>query len=134
MKALREIGVRFSIDDFGTGYSSLSYLHRLHVDAIKLDRSFAQSIDTDEGAMQLVQALIGMARALGLKVVAEGVETESQRDALVASGCLFMQGYLFCRPQPASSFDALLEGRRSSSRDLGTLCAAIGAEPEMVSV
>ena len=77
MRNLRSLGVQISIDDFGTGYSSLSYLHRLHVDTIKLDRSFVQSIDTDTLALRLVHAMIGVAQGLGLGVVAEGVETES---------------------------------------------------------
>lgn len=108
LQALRELGVKLSIDDFGTGYSSLSYLHRLRIDAIKLDRSFVQSIDTDLLARRLVQAMIGVAQGLGLAVVAEGVETESQRDALIASGCPQMQGFLFARPQPAGELDDFL--------------------------
>ena len=100
MRRLRAIGVTFSIDDFGTGYSSLSYLHRLKVDAIKLDRSFVQSIDTDDAARRLVQAMIGVAQGLGLNVIAEGVETEAQRSALIAAGCPMMQGYLFAHPRP----------------------------------
>jgi EAL domain-containing protein (putative c-di-GMP-specific phosphodiesterase class I) len=134
MEALRRTGVRFSIDDFGTGYSSLSYLHRLHVDSIKLDRSFVQSIDTNEGALRLVQAMIGIARALGLSVVAEGVETEAQRDLLSAAGCTFLQGFLFSRPQPAAYFDELLAEHGSSSHQLRHLSAAIEPELEIVSV
>ncbi len=108
LQALRDLGVKLSIDDFGTGYSSLSYLHRLRIDSIKLDRSFVQSIDTDLLARRLVQAMIGVAQGLGLIVVAEGVETESQRDALIASGCPLMQGFLFARPQPAGELDDFL--------------------------
>ena len=129
MKALRAIGVRFSIDDFGVGYSSLSYLHRLQVDAIKLDRSFVQSIDTDDGARRLVKAMIGVAQALELNIVAEGVETEEQRAAVVAAGCPYMQGFYFSRPQPASWFDGLLAARNSSGNDLRRLCAAVVLEP-----
>ena len=108
LQALRNLGVRLSIDDFGTGYSSLSYLHRLPVDAIKLDRSFVQSIDTDPLAHRLVQAMVGVAHGLGLNVVAEGVETEGQRDALLTAGCSLMQGFLFARPQPAGDLEAFL--------------------------
>jgi diguanylate cyclase (GGDEF)-like protein len=108
MRALRSLGVRLSIDDFGTGYSSLSYLHRLHVDAIKLDKSFVQAIDTDELACRLVKAMIGVAQGLGLTVVAEGVETQAQRATLIAAGCLFMQGFLFAHPLPAAEIETLL--------------------------
>jgi diguanylate cyclase (GGDEF)-like protein len=108
MRALRSLGVRFSIDDFGTGYSSLSYLHRLQVDAIKLDKSFVQSIDTDELAYRLVKAMIGVAQGLGLTVVAEGVETQEQRASLIAAGCPYMQGYLFAHPLPADEIETLL--------------------------
>jgi diguanylate cyclase (GGDEF)-like protein len=105
LRLLRALGVKLSIDDFGTGFSSLSYLHRLRVDAIKLDKSFVQSIDSDPLAHGLVQAMIGVAEALGLSVVAEGVETEGQRDALLEAGCSLMQGFLFARPQPACELE-----------------------------
>jgi diguanylate cyclase (GGDEF)-like protein len=123
LRDLRELGVQLSIDDFGTGYSSLSYLHRLQIDSIKLDRSFVQSIDTDKLACRLVQAMIGVAQGLGLTVVAEGVETEGQRDALIAAGCPFMQGFLFARPQPPAEleellrFSALESARRTADPD-----------------
>jgi EAL domain-containing protein (putative c-di-GMP-specific phosphodiesterase class I) len=116
LRKLRTLGVKLSIDDFGTGYSSLSYLHRLQVDAIKLDKSFVQSIDTDHIAHKLVYAMIGVAQGLGLSVIAEGVETESQRDALLAAGCSLMQGFLFARPQPAFELEELLRpGKRGVS-------------------
>jgi diguanylate cyclase (GGDEF)-like protein len=140
MKALRELGIRFSIDDFGAGYSSLSYLYRLHVDAIKLDRSFVQSINTDEGARRVVQAMIGVAEALGLNVIAEGVENEEQRAVLLASGCRFMQGYLFSRPQCAAAYDSMLSARLPAGGDLSTagnlsrLYSAIDAESEVAAV
>ena len=108
LRALRKLGVQLSIDDFGTGYSSLSYLHRLQIDSIKLDRSFVQSIDTDELARRLVQAMIGVARGLGLGIVAEGVETEAQRTALIAAGCPLMQGFLFAHPQLPIELEDLL--------------------------
>ncbi len=108
LQALRALGIRLSIDDFGTGYSSLSYLHRLPVDCVKLDRSFVQSIDTDHLAHRLVHAMIGVAYGLGLSVVAEGVETEGQRDALLTAGCSLMQGFLFARPQPACDLEEFL--------------------------
>jgi diguanylate cyclase (GGDEF)-like protein len=111
LKALRALGFRLSIDDFGTGYSSLSYLHKLPIDAIKLDRSFVQSIDSDHLARRLVHAMIGVAEALDLKVVAEGVETEEQRQALVEAGCPLMQGFLFSKAHPAGELESFLQPR-----------------------
>jgi diguanylate cyclase (GGDEF)-like protein len=108
IRELRTLGVQLSIDDFGTGYSSLSYLHRLQIDSIKLDRSFVQSIDTDDLSRRLVQAMMGVAQGLGLNAVAEGVETEAQRATLLGAGCRVMQGYLFARPKPASELEELL--------------------------
>lgn len=118
MQQLRALGIRFSIDDFGTGYSSLSCLHRLNVDAIKLDRSFVQSIDTDPAARRLVQSMIDVAESLGLSVIAEGVETEAQRTALIAAGCSMMQGFLFAHPQPAAALENYLRGATSDPGDL----------------
>lgn len=108
MRQLRTLGVRLAIDDFGTGYSSLGYLHRLEVDTVKLDKSFVQPIENDKMARWLVQAMIGIAQGLGLGVIAEGVETEGQRIALVAAGCPIMQGFLFARPAPARELESLL--------------------------
>jgi diguanylate cyclase (GGDEF)-like protein len=127
--ALRAMGVRLSIDDFGTGYSSLSYLHKLPVDAIKLDKSFVQSIDTDPLAHRLVHAMIGVAEGLGLKVVAEGVETEEQRQALLDAGCPLMQGFLFSRPHPAGELGEFLQpfAGGALSCDLQNLAAVTGA-------
>jgi diguanylate cyclase (GGDEF)-like protein len=116
MRALRSMGIRLSIDDFGTGYSSLSYLHRLQVDTIKLDQSFVQSIDTNHTARRLVQAVIGVAHGLGLNIVAEGVETESQREALIAAGCHTMQGFLFARPRPAADLEEILRKHLASAQ------------------
>jgi EAL domain-containing protein (putative c-di-GMP-specific phosphodiesterase class I) len=110
MQLLRGLGVSVSIDDFGTGFSSLSYLHRLQIDAVKLDRSFVQTIATDKGAQHLVRAMIGVAQGLGVDVIAEGVETEAQRLELVAAGCPVMQGYLFARPGPAETVESFLAG------------------------
>ena len=108
MQLLRKLGVCISIDDFGTGFSSLSYLHRLKIDAVKLDKSFVQTIDSDRGARHLVRAVIDVAQGLGLDVIAEGVETEAQRTELVAVGCPVMQGYLFAHPGPPETIEALL--------------------------
>jgi EAL domain-containing protein (putative c-di-GMP-specific phosphodiesterase class I) len=139
MQLLRSCGVSVSIDDFGTGYSSLSYLHRLQVDAVKLDQSFVKTVESDEGAQCLLRAVIGVAQGLGLDVIAEGVETEAQRAQLIAAGCPVMQGYLFARPAPAETVEPLLSPdlRRpgSAEGDIGRLYQSIGAanrQPEPV--
>ncbi len=141
IRALRALGVQLSIDDFGTGYSSLSYLHRLQIDSIKLDRSFVQSIDTDDLSRRLVQAMMGVAQGLGLSAVAEGVETEAQRTTLLGAGCRVMQGYLFARPKPASELEELLrtsawehtmpgDSPSPDSADLRGLSAAISRDAD----
>ncbi|MDD3353186.1 EAL domain-containing protein [Zoogloea sp.] len=94
---LRERGIRVAVDDFGTGYSSLAYLRRLAVDTLKIDRSFIHELSDGQG-IAIVEAVIGLARSLGLEVVAEGVETTAQLQALVERGCHQIQGYLFARP------------------------------------
>ena len=108
MQLLRSLGVSISIDDFGTGFSSLSYLHRLKIDAVKLDRSFVQAIATQRGAQHLVRAMIAVAKGLGVDVIAEGVETDAQRRVLIEAGCPVMQGFLFARPSPPEMVEAFL--------------------------
>lgn len=98
MRQLRSFGVRFAVDDFGTGYSSLSYLRRLPVDIVKIDRSFIADLGDDAAAGDLVRIIIELSRSLDLDVLAEGVETERQRELLLDLGCGFAQGYLFDRP------------------------------------
>jgi diguanylate cyclase (GGDEF)-like protein/PAS domain S-box-containing protein len=98
MARLKKSGVRFSLDDFGTGYSSLSYLKQLPFDQVKIDRSFVNDALTDTGSASLIRAIIAMSHSLGLKVVAEGVETPEQWAFLCNEGCDEGQGYLFCRP------------------------------------
>ena len=97
---LGRIGVRVSIDDFGTGYSSLSYLRQLRTSELKIDRSFVHDLETSADARAIVDAVVKLAHSLGLKVVAEGVETSGQRDVLKALNCDELQGYLFARPMP----------------------------------
>jgi EAL domain-containing protein (putative c-di-GMP-specific phosphodiesterase class I) len=115
MQQLKSIGVDFSMDDFGTGYSSLSYLKRLPLDQIKIDQSFVHDISTNPNDAAIVQTIIAMASTLGLRVLAEGVETEVQRKFLESSGCLAFQGYLFGKAMPAETFEALLVKMRNGN-------------------
>jgi EAL domain-containing protein (putative c-di-GMP-specific phosphodiesterase class I) len=98
LTALNNMGVSIAMDDFGTGYSSLSYLRNYPFDVLKIDREFIQDLSDDPGDRELVSATIMMAHGLGLKVIAEGVETEEQRQYLSSQGCDFAQGYLFSKP------------------------------------
>jgi EAL domain-containing protein (putative c-di-GMP-specific phosphodiesterase class I) len=108
---LRHIGVQISIDDFGTGYSSLSYLRDLPIDELKLDRSFIFPMADDARAAALVASTIVLAHSLGLRMVAEGVETEVAYAELVRLGCDQAQGYYMCRPVPAAELDHWLSTR-----------------------
>lgn len=100
LTGLKSLGVRLAIDDFGTGYSSLSYLHRFPVDVLKIDKSFVEGVDGGPGASALASAVVALGNSLGLRVVAEGIEHESQHRALQQLGCKFGQGYLYSRPLP----------------------------------
>ncbi|MFZ5549670.1 MAG: putative bifunctional diguanylate cyclase/phosphodiesterase [Pseudomonadota bacterium] len=111
-EGLARIGVFLSIDDFGTGYSSLSYLRQLPARQLKIDRSFIKDLQTSGDARAVVDAVVRLAHALGLRVVAEGVETEGQRDVLLALGCDELQGYLFAKPMPASSLVDWVMGQK----------------------
>ena len=109
MKALKALGVRFSMDDFGTGQSSLTYLTQLPLDQLKIDQSFVRNIGVQEADAAIIETIIGMAFSLGLQVIAEGVETQAQRDFLRAHGCALCQGYLLGRPVPLAQFETSLE-------------------------
>ena len=122
--SLRRTGVTLAIDDFGTGYASLSYLHRLPIDTLKIDRTFVEAIDavpvddqqmSEEGDAEtssrtaVIRAILLMGRSLGINVLAEGVETECEREFLIRHGCEMMQGYFFGRPVPAEEIEKKLE-------------------------
>jgi diguanylate cyclase (GGDEF)-like protein/PAS domain S-box-containing protein len=113
LTSYRDGGIQIAIDDFGTGYSSLSYLKRFHIDYLKIDQSFVRDIETDPNDMALSKAIIVMAHALGLKVIAEGVETSRQLKLLKDAGCDYAQGYFFSEPTPADQFETWLRERRS---------------------
>ncbi len=104
----RDAGIQVALDDFGTGYSSLSYLKKFDIDYLKIDKSFVDQLESDPNDVVLCEAIIVMAHKLGIKVIAEGIETEAQSKILLEAGCDFGQGYLFSKPVPADVFEALL--------------------------
>jgi len=113
MNALKATGVLFSLDDFGTGYSSLQYLKRLPLDQLKIDQSFVRDLVEDANDRAIVRTIIAMAESLNLDIIAEGVETEEQRQLLEDKGCKNFQGYLFSKPVPIAQFEALLRSTRA---------------------
>jgi len=110
LKALKDLGVRLSIDDFGTGFSSMAYLKRFPIDKLKVDQSFVRDIPDQRADMEIVSAIISLAKGLNLDVLAEGVETEAQLEALKSLDCTYAQGYLFSRPVAAERIQPLLQG------------------------
>jgi len=109
MQQLNVLGLRFCLDDFGTGYSSLSYLKRLPLEQVKIDQSFVRDVPEDQNDAAIVRAIMAMSRSLGLQVIAEGVETQAQRDFLLQNDCLVYQGFLFCGPIPIEEWGRLLQ-------------------------
>ena len=114
---LQKRGVRFALDDFGTGFSSLSYLRRLPLDQLKIDQSFVEAVPGDINACVIVRTIILLGTSLGFHVIAEGVETEAQRDFLSANSCGFYQGYLYGHPLPLDEFEASVTRMRNLTED-----------------
>ncbi len=102
--SLREAGIRVALDDFGTGYSAMAYLKKFSIDYLKIDRSFVRDLARDESDRAIAETIVIMAKRLGMKTIAEGVETIEQRDILAAVECEYVQGYLYSRPLPAAAF------------------------------
>ncbi|MBL8447481.1 MAG: EAL domain-containing protein [Zoogloeaceae bacterium] len=121
LRDLRSLGVRIALDDFGTGYSALSYLRKLPFDVLKVDRSFVSECDQSEDARALVRGIVSMGAALGLTVVAEGIERSSQLAELAAAGCAEFQGYLFAVPMPAQDVAMWLRRNHAAGRLDGSL-------------
>jgi diguanylate cyclase (GGDEF)-like protein/PAS domain S-box-containing protein len=128
---LRSLGIRTALDDFGTGYSSLAYVQRLPLDVIKIDKEFVQSVE-ESRSQALANTIVSMARNLGLRTVAEGVETESQAVELAALGCEFAQGYLFFKPLSATAMAALAEFERRPAEVAPAPKPTPRAEPKYV--
>ena len=131
LHALARIGVRLSIDDFGTGYSSLAYLKRFPIGKLKIDRSFVQGLPGDDSDSAIVVAILQMAGALGMKVIAEGVETEASASFLLDSGCHEFQGFLYAPALDSLSFEKRLQLSRAhaGTRRRRVACAWSAAEP-----
>jgi EAL domain-containing protein (putative c-di-GMP-specific phosphodiesterase class I) len=110
LETLHKEGFRIYLDDFGTGYSSLSYLHRFPVDTLKIDRSFVMGMRPDGGGREIIRTIVALAQNLDLHVIAEGVETTVQRDALRELRCEYAQGYMFSKPVDSKKAEALLTG------------------------
>ena len=116
IRVLREAGVKIALDDFGTGFSSLTYLLKLPVDKVKIDKSFVDGVGFVQSAA-IVHSVVALARALGLKITAEGVETEEQWRFLRAAGCHYIQGWLFSKAVSPDTLDAMLASGVVPRRD-----------------
>ena len=114
LNRLKRMNIRLEIDDFGTGYSSLSYLQRLPFDILKIDRSFVSKLDAGGGSVNIVKAILELGHSFGMKVIAEGVETEAQLSSLRQLGCKYIQGYLFSRPLDADTAGWLCQKTRNT--------------------
>jgi EAL domain-containing protein (putative c-di-GMP-specific phosphodiesterase class I) len=110
LSALRNLGVQVAIDDFGTGYSSLNYILRLPIDVLKIDKRFIDNVDADDKQSRLTAVIIGLARVLDLRCIAEGVERPAQHERLKELGCDYAQGFLLARPMSSDALQALLSG------------------------
>lgn len=130
MEALRERGVGLSLDDFGTGYSSLSYLKRLPLSQLKIDKSFVDNLLTDVNDAAIARTVVSLGQSLGLQVIAEGVETEAQRELLEGMGCRAYQGYLYSRPLPAAEFERFLREQEAPGAPVAG-SGAVRALPQM---
>jgi EAL domain-containing protein (putative c-di-GMP-specific phosphodiesterase class I) len=119
LRELKELGLSLAVDDFGTGYSSLSYLQRFPIDVLKIDKAFVDSVASGSDDASLTRAIVALGDALGLLMVAEGIERAEQVDGLRFLGCSYGQGYYFARPLPAAEFTKLL------SRPLGVEAPAM---------
>lgn len=125
MTALKDSGVQLSLDDFGTGFSSLSYLKRLPLNQLKIDRAFVRDLLTNPNDAAIAGTVVSLGQNLGLEVIAEGVETEGQRDFLGSIGCYRYQGFLFSRPMSAADFDAYMNGRDEPGSTAVELAASV---------
>ena len=124
LRMLRAAGVQIALDDFGTGYSSLSHLREFEVDRVKIDRSFVNGIDRTGDGSAIVQAIVDLAQATGLKITAEGVETQEQSAFLSQIGCNELQGFLLSRPMPMNEIDELMGIDRTAPADIDRAVAA----------
>jgi EAL domain-containing protein (putative c-di-GMP-specific phosphodiesterase class I) len=110
LRSLRDMGVLVAVDDFGTGFSSLAHLKQYSIDRVKIDQSFVHDLPDAADSVAITRAIVQMSHSLGITVMAEGVETEAQREFLVRLGCDELQGYMFGRPMPEEKINILLRG------------------------
>ncbi len=121
LRLLRDAGVQCAVDDFGTGYSSLSYLKKFSIDYVKIDQSFTRNLGPENDSLALCEAIVVMAHKLGLRVIAEGIETAEQRRLLLEIGCDFGQGYLYGKPMPIDEFEKLVGNREATTETVALI-------------